>query len=259
MTTVDCSSKNVQIKVRLQARGGKFLGPNVATPSLLVRRPGDTTPLFTGTFDNGASGTVVATPTTGASRNTIVVQPPPQAEFYPAAGAYALEPPGNEAMIVACFDLTEPSPVEFIATAYTKNPAVALSASATMQLCPGTILLNDPGLLLTVPGLIVGDVSASYTAGVLTVSATVTMMCGCPITAQPWTTPPDTEPYWPSYEFEVTASIPGLAPLPLQCTATNTFSASISATIAKGTYQVTVAAVQPAETNAGYASTQLTV
>lgn len=259
MTAVDCSSKNVRIKVRLQARGGKFLGPNVSTPSLVVRRPGDPTPLFTGMFNNAASGTVVATPTTGASRNTIVVQPSPKTEFYPAAGSYALEPPGDEAMIVACFDLAEPSPVEFIATAYTKNPVVALSASATMQLSPGMTLLNDPGLLLTVPGLIVGDVSASYHAGVLTISATVTMMCGCPITPQPWTTPPDTEPYWPSYAFEVTASIPGLPPVPLDCTATNTFSASVPAIIPQGTHQVTVVAVQPAETNCGYASTELTV
>lgn len=260
MTTVDCTSKNVQIKVRLQARGGKFLGPSVGTPELVVRIPGATAPLFTGPFNNASSGTVIATPATSSSRNSIVVQTPPQAEAYPAAGAYALDPPGSDAMILACFDLTEPTPVEFIATAYTKDPEVALTTSTTMQLCPGTTLVNDPGLLLTIPGLIVSNVLSSYGDSVLTVSATVTMMCGCPITPQPWsTTPPDTEPYWPSYEFEVTATIAGQPPLQLQCTAANTFSASTPATLTPGTYTVTVAALQPAESNSGYASADLTV
>src|SRR5258706_16058386 len=113
MTTVDSGSNNVQIKVRLQARGGKFLGPSVGTPQLVVRIPGPTPPLFPGPFNNAASGTVIATPTASSSRNSIVVQTPPQAESYPAAGAYALEPPGSDAMILACFDLTEPTPVEF--------------------------------------------------------------------------------------------------------------------------------------------------
>ena len=250
---------NVQVKVRLQARGGKFLGPAVDAPQLLVRKAGETAPLFSGTFNNASSGTVVATPTPGSSRNAIVVQTPEKAQFYPAAGAYALEPPAGEAMIVASFPLTEPCAVEFVATAFTKNPAIPLTTSTTMQLCPNTDLTADPGLLLTIPGLIVGSVKASYANSVLAVSATVTMMCGCPITPQPWTTtPPDTEPYWPSYEFIVTANIAGTI-LPLQCTAADTFTGSASVDLAPGAHVVTVCAIQPAECNSGYASVDLKV
>jgi hypothetical protein len=250
---------NVQVKVRLQARGGKFLGPNVTAPKLLVRKAGGTTPLFEGTFDNGASGTVLATPTPVASRNAIVVPAPPAAGFYPAAGAYTVAPPDGKAVLVASFDLDEPALVEFVATAYTKEAAVALMTSAMMQLCPGTTLLGDPGLVLTVSGLIVSGVDASYDGTTLNVGATVTMMCGCPITPQPWTSAPDTEPYWPSYAFAVTATTPGMEPLTLECTGTNTFRGTVGATLASGTHVVTVDAIQKSEANAGYAQATLQV
>lgn len=252
---------NVQVKVRVQARGGKFLGPKVTPPTLTVRIAGQEEVLFSGTFDNSASGTVVATPSPAASRNAIVVQPVQPPQFYPAAGAYALEPPPAQALLIASFALDAPAPVEFAATAYAGSGA-ALTTSTTLQLWPGITLLDDPGVLITIPGLLVTVTSATYASDThtLTVQATAEMMCGCPITPQPWTTPPDTEPYWPSYEFAVTAAIPGLTSFPLTCQKPNTFEGSVDGlTLESGTYEVFVFAQQAGESNAGYGAGSLTV
>jgi len=139
--------------------------------------------------------------------------------------------------------------------------ANGLTTSTTLQLWPGLTLLEDPGVLLTIPGLLVNVAKAEYDAKAksISVTATVEMMCGCPITPQQWTTPPDTEPYWPSYAFAVSATIDGAAPFPLACTDTNTFNASIPLSLASGTREILVTARQPAESNSGYATFTLTV
>jgi len=250
---------NMQIKVRVQARGGKFLGPAVQAPHLAVREAISGNLLFQDTFDNSASGTVVATPSPTASRNAIVVQTPPTAQDYPGAGAYSLQPPAEGASLIATFDLSEPMLVSFIVTAFTKAGDKLINA-ATMQLAPNTTLLDDPGLLITIPGLLVSAATATYDGTTVTVQATVTMMCGCPITPQPWSAnPPTTLPYWPSYEFNVTAYIAGMASIPLQCTANDTFKGSAAMALQPGsTYNVTVVALQPAETNSGYCTATLT-
>ena len=237
---------NTWIKVRAQARGGKFLGPKVTAPQLVITGKGE--PLADPiTLDNSASGTVVATPDAAASRNAIFVAPPPSAQSYPAAGAYFVEPPSASTV---GFYLSEPMLVTFTATAYAPDP---VTATATMWMSPGMNLSADPGLVLTFPGLVTSVTNTSYSGGVVSVTASVEMMCGCPITPQPWTTtPPDTEPYWPSYEFEVAATVDGQT-FALQCTGTNTFSGTLAIVLGKSQYGVMVVAQQPAETNVGIA------
>lgn len=238
-----------QIKVRVQAHGGKFLGPKVAPPALVVRVAGMTVNLFEGTFDNSASGTVVASPDPTASPNAILVPPPPTGAsvFYPGAGAYFVEPPEDAAALVASFDLDAPAILEFIAT------TGSVSTSAMMAVYPGMQLLEDPGFILTFPGLLTSITSASYDGKNVSVEASVEMMCGCPITPNPTTAPADTEPYWPSYAFNVTAHVAGQQ-IPLACTAVNTFSGTGAVTLEKGSYDLTVVAEQPSATNVGIAS-----
>lgn len=254
-----------QVKVRVQARGGKILGPaaTVKQPLLSVRNvlTGQTL-ISDEPMNNQSSGTVVPGSQFGYgdSRNAIVVQPPAISPSYPTPGPYWLEVPNDEGELIIQLHLTEPSLLEFRATAYAPDPVYA---SATMWVTPGMQLLADPGLVLTIAGLYT-TVDASVSNGTVNIQAAVTMMCGCPITVQPsQTLPPNTEPYWPSSEFTVMAQIRAnggaVAALELACTDTSTFTGSINLDLQPGVYDVWVVAVQTNETNVGFARTTLTV
>jgi hypothetical protein len=253
-----------QVKVRVQARGGKILGPaaTVKQPLLSVRNvlTGETL-ISDAPMNNGSSGTVVPESqfSDGVSRNAIVVQPPAVSPTYPAPGPYWLEVPDGEGELIVQLHLDEPSLLEFRATAYAPDPVYA---SATMWVVPGMQLLADPGLMLTIAGLY-ATVDASASKGTVSISANVAMMCGCPITVQPsQTLPANTEPYWPSTEFAVTAQLRAdggttVYAFPLSCTGTSTYTGSSN--VPPGVYDVWVVAVQTNETNVGFARTTLKV
>ena len=258
---------SAQVKVRVQARDGKILGPasTVKPPLLTVRN------VHTGEvlihdqpFNNKSSGTVVLESQFGntVSRNAIVVQPPaisPSSPTYPKPGPYWLQTPAGQGELIVSLPIKEPSLLEFRATAFAPDPVIS---SATMWVLPGMQLLSDPGLVLTIAGLYV-TVKASANAGAISIQANVTMMCGCPITPQPsQTLPPNTEPYWPSNEFIVMAELRGnqgqqVPPLKLVCTSTSMFTGS--ANVPSGDYEIRVSAVQAQESNVGFARTTLHV
>ena len=253
--------QSTSVLIRVQARGGKFLGPNVEYAQVTVLRGNDI--IFGPVLASGNSGTVDSQ--TGdpfvpsASRDVIAVQPmssgPPQ-------GAYWLLPSGSAtAGVVATFPLVDPALLEFRATALydTSNP---VTTSTMMWVYPGMQLTSEPGLLLSIPGLSV-SVASSISGRAVNVTATVTMMCGCPITAPTW--PPvqgGSEPYWPEPEFEVVAVLtpPSGAPMTQTMTfaKTNTFTTSF-ALPHPGQSTIAVYAVQQAESNVGYAQETLTV
>ena len=256
---------STQVKVRVQARGGKILGPaaTVKQPLLSVRNvlTGETL-ISDAPMNNGSSGTVVPVSMfgNGVSRNAIAVQPPAiSTTTYQMPGPYWLQVPDGQGELVVQLPIVEPSLLEFRATAFAPDPVYA---SATMWVMPGMQILADPGLVLTIAGLY-ATVTASASNGTASISANVTMMCGCPITEQPsQTLLLNTEPYWPSTEFEVTAQLRAdggttVYAFPLTCTATSTFTGSFD--VPPGVYDVWVVAVQSNETNVGFASTTLTV
>lgn len=255
---------SAQVKVRVQARDGKILGPapTVQPPRLTVRN------VHTGEvlihdqpFNNQSSGTVVLDSqfSNSVSRNAIVVQPPAISPTYPKPGPYWLQTPAGQGELIVSLPIKEPSLLEFRATAFAPDPVIS---SATMWVLPGMQLLSDPGLVLTIAGLYV-TVKASANAGAISIQANVTMMCGCPITPQPsQTLPPNTEPYWPSNEFIVMAELRGdqgqqVPPLKLVCTSTSMFTGSVN--VPSGDYEIRVSAVQAQESNVGFARTTLHV
>lgn len=253
-----------QVKVRVQARDGKILGPasTVRQPLLSVRNvlTGETL-VSDAPMNNQSSGTVVPLSqfSDSVSRNSIVVESPSISPTYPTPGPYWLEVPQGQGELIVQLRIAEPSLLEFRATAFAPDPVYA---SATMWVLPFTQLLADPGLVLTIQGLY-ATVAASASNGTANISANVAMMCGCEITVQPsQTLPAKTEPYWPSTEFEVTAQLRGNGGLevfafPLTCTSTSTFTGSMD--VPSGTYDVWVVAIQARETNVGFARTTLVV
>lgn len=251
-------AQSTSIRIRVQARSGKFLGPNVHYAVVSVLKDGYT--LFGPALASGDSGAVDKTASAplpgGASRNAIAVQATTSG---PPAGAYWLAPDADSAGVVATFDLSEPARLEFRATALHGTPQ-AVTTSTSMWVVPGLQLTEDPGLVLTIPGLFV---SLSCSLGSeLSVEATVTMMCGCPITAPTWPEPAGgPEPYWPEPEFEVIAVLtPPAGPAASQkmaFTGTNTFKTAFPLPPA-GASNVAVYAVQRAETNVGFSQLVVT-
>lgn len=246
----------------MQAHGGKYIGPAVATPpnlSVLI----DGRPIITGlTVPNKTSGTVVSQRSSASSPHAIVVQPPPvPSKYYPAPGTYWLDPPADgTADVIVSLPLTQPSQVEFRVEAFAPQPVVS---SVTKLLQPGGAYTGEPGIVVPIPGLYVPQFSVQYSGGMMRIKAKVQMMCGCPITRQPASAPPTVEPYWPSNEFDVMTIVFPLATqkiptfVPLDCVATDEFAGNLM--LPPGTYACFLSAVQPATGNRGSASAHLVV
>jgi hypothetical protein len=244
-----------RVLVRVQARGGKFLGPNVNYAQVTVLDGGR---VVSGpVLASGNSGTVdpkTGDPiASGASRDVIVVQPTTGG---PPAGAYWLLPsPSGAAGAIVGVSLTKPTLLEFRATALYDTPS-PVTASAMMWVVPGIDMLSEPGLLLSIPGLYVSVAPPAVGNGVV-ITATVTMMCGCPITTPTWPQASGgPEPYWPYPEIDVFATLtdPSGNPTtqPMTFSAENTFTASF-ALPPRGQSTIGVYAIQKAESNVGYA------
>jgi hypothetical protein len=240
--------KSTSVLIRVQARGGKFLGPNAKQTEVSVLNGGNL--IFGPVVTTGGSGTT--DPKTGdpfppnASRDVIAVAP---TQGGPPPGAYWLTP-DDSASVNATFTLESPSLLEFRATSN------GTTTSTMMWVVPGMQLTNNPGLLLSMAGLLV-TVTATVGAQI-EVTATVTMMCGCPITKPTWPQAPQgPEPYWPEPEFQVFATLQphnGKSVTQLMTfSTTNTFTTSFP-TPETGGSTISVYAVQQAESNVGYAT-----
>ncbi|HEX8692296.1 MAG TPA: hypothetical protein VF746_07765 [Longimicrobium sp.] len=251
--------QQTSVLIRVQARGGKFLGPGVRYSLVSVLNGSEV--LFGPVQAAGDSGVVDSKAgdpfAAAASRDVIAVQPTPSG---PPAGGYWLLPDAATAGVTATFPLAEPALLEFRATALydTSSP---VTASVMMWVVPGMQLTSEPGLLLSIPGL---NVSVAPTVGAeVGVTATVTMMCGCPVTTPTWPPPSGgPEPYWPAPEFQVVAVLtpPSGSPATQTMTfqGTNTFTASFPLP-PPGESTVAVYAVQQAESNVGYAQSTFTI
>jgi hypothetical protein len=253
---------NTSVLVRVQARGGKFLGPDIGYALVSVRNTATGALLAQGVAA-GDSGNLAAGYTPGASFDTVVTFPPAPA---PPIEQYLALTPGSTAGFTATFDLDAPAVVEISAAAMTNGIANEHVVSTRIWLWPGANLAQEPGLVLSLPGLnvelITPGPSDKPSGNSLDVSAWVTMMCGCEIGAFP---PLSTEgPWeWPPQEFEVRALLFDqnggcVAMQSLALTATSVFSGTI-ANLQPGEYQLVVTALQPAGANTGLASRWLTL
>ena len=229
------------VKVRVQANGGKYLGAAVAAtpPTLTVTwKGGELGPL---TFPTSNSGVICPKGGPSASPHTITVGDCAGAPGY-NPGTYYLLPscdPFTDPALIVSLPISGTVDVTFQVTAYAPQ---AVHGSATVSLTAGEDYTADPGVIVVVDGL---RLTAQVAITGLQVTANVTMMCGCAITPN-GVKEPAAEPYWPACEFVVTAQDAlGMNPaVELECTATSTFTGTLPSPVPMGEY-VIVKAGQP--------------
>lgn len=251
--TVIFGVMQTRVKVRVQANGGKYLGPAVAgdAPMLTVTIPDAAAPLGPLVFPTGSSGEVYPSspPRRGLSPHSTGYTP----------GTYLLgaqtTPPLFDSYLVVVLDLPAgQTNVRFDVQAFSPQP---VNGSTSVTLTGGVDLLEEPGVVVLVNGLRVTNVAAYVDGNTTNITANVAMMCGCMIT--PDTIPPKSvaEPYWPAYEFAVTANVFGFAQIALACTDVSkpsVFTGSLPYAVPEGTV-VSIAAQQEVTGNRNVAVT----
>lgn len=240
------------LTIRVQARGGKFLGDDIGGASVTVRDV-LTGRLLASGVTGGDSGQLIAADKAtvaeiAAASKSVIVTPGKS----PAVNWLVAEP--TTSRFVADLDLDRPTLLEIAAF----GPLGGLqSAQRTMVhawVAPGEPPPAEPGLVLELPGLLVQVLqppthTALKQAGTkVALQANVTMMCGCPINVgEPWI--PD--------DFEVKALVRRVGgnkttavPLSFAGTGPSLFEGSYSVQKA-GYYEAAIVAFQRSTGNTG--------
>lgn len=176
------------IIVRAIASGGKFIGDLVGGFTVTISIP---------------MRTPIVVKSSGSSGNTADLMQQQRLRTDPLpTNSDTVEMPGSwAASAQTSVDIDSP----VIATITVVGPGnfagQASTVTQTVLLLPGIGLVGDPkftnGLVVELPGLLVQNASVQSAGGRLTVSAQVTMMCGCKII--------DNNGIWISSDFNVVA------------------------------------------------------
>ena len=261
---------NTTILIRVQARGGKFLGPDInfsyvwvkdaATGKVLTEGPAGSGSADSGNLcpDEAVTTCPDVLPANGSSSGVVLTyddpSSPPTVRYLTANPSHPPSIPGT-ASFLACFDLTQPTLLEIVAAGADRR----YRGSGTMWAVPGMQLVNEPGYIVEIPGLAVTIKDTYRVKDAFEVVAKVTMMCGCPIDSPQTAKNPDFIP-WPVTEFEVNAQLwhgPHVVQTaPMKLLHTSLFGATLPLPSGTDPTKLTiwVTAVQPKAANVGAAS-----
>jgi len=222
-----------KVDVRVMAKGAKFIGTTMGGADIQIRDAA-TGDLLSRGKTVGSTGSTAKTMTDARPHHAAVSTP-------------------DAAVFHATLDIVEPIQVEITARGPLAQPQAIAKATTTLWVVPGKDLTGGDGVLLELPGFVVGILSPAAHSTirgaheVVSVDVSVTMMCGCPI-----------EPggLWDAEAFEVVALVTHNEsmkhwPVKLKYAGeANRFEGDIE-TIAPGAYEVTVYAYDPANGNTG--------
>lgn len=167
----------VHVMVRAQSEDAKFIGDHTGGADVTLR--------------DAANGTVLAHGLIkGGTGDTARIMTQPQGR---GAAITDAETAGYDAVI----DIARPTLVEVVARGPLGYPAQAVTVRSTRWIVPGHPVAGD-GWILKFPGLLVTPGVARKADGTLHVTATVTMLCGCPIAPGG---------LWDAARFAVTAQV----------------------------------------------------
>lgn len=239
-----------RILIRVQARGGKFLGPDIGYSGVTVRDVESGKILAHGVATGGSG---VQPPITqfrpGDSRDAILV--PPHDTIYWLSPITT--PP--TAGFLATLDLDRPRLVEISACGLTNGLPNEHVVSIQTWLVPGAHLDEEPGVVLIMPGLNVQILAPTIPSPPpkpsFTATAWVTMMCGCKISSEPGA-------LWPKSSFVVSAILSDaggavIAETPMTLRDTPSLYTASMTIPGNGDYKLVVTAVQASEGNVGAA------
>lgn len=239
------------ILIRVQARGGKFLGPDIGYSTVTVTDTQTNKVIASGPagVTGQDSGNLSQTVSNNASSSVVLTYPGPQVWYLTAN-------PGKTAFFLATFDIPNPTVVEISATAH------GITSSGLMWVEPGSSLLTEPGYVVIMPGLAVDLIAVKAANGVFAVSAKVTMMCGCPINDSK--TDPKGPIEWPSSEFMVWGEmrLNGAVVTKSQAftlTATSEYYGNVPVPSSPGNYELAIVAIQAFENNVGIATRSMPI
>ena len=232
-SATDAGAEPTAVTVRAIAHDAKFIGDAMGGVTITL------TDVRTGR--RLASGR-----TTGGTGDTGKLIANPRVRGQPLAT------PGAAAF-TATLDIDRPTLVRAEATGPMGKPDAKITVTATQWLLPGKPLTGD-GWILEFPGLVVEPTWTAKPGAPVTVTAKVTLMCGCPI-----------EPggHWDAADYQVAASLEkagkSVAAFPLAYAGTpSTFTAATPA-LPRGRYRLTVTAHDAATGNTGVTAREVRV
>ncbi|MDO8861072.1 hypothetical protein Q6D67_05090 [Haliea sp. E1-2-M8] len=165
------------LKVLVRADDAKFIGSGVGGLNIIVR--------------DAATGELLAEGAiTGPTGDTEALMQTPQVR-----GRVATL--GDPASFQAELGLARPTRVEVSVTGPLAVAQSIQSTSATLWLIPGQDRIEQP-VILHLPGLVTELLKYTLEDGQLALTASVTMICGCPITA---------EGLWPAADFRAAVQL----------------------------------------------------
>lgn len=243
------SQAKTAITVRVQARGGKFLGNDVGGAEVTLR-DAQTGVLLASGLALGDSGNLQSTYAPKASLLTIITPgKPPTVQW--------LVPDVQTSSFRDTLAIDRPTLVEIEA----RGPLGGLQSQQTVRtaqwVIPGEDVDQGPGFVVELPGLVVQAMQPATHLALASIpvevpiAVNVTMMCGCPIApGKPWI-PGD---------FDVRAVVRKVGgamlaevPLAFKTPGPSLFSGSYKVT-KKGYYQADIHAIQKSTGNTGIAS-----
>jgi hypothetical protein len=156
-----------ELHVRVLAQDAKFVGTGMGGMNVTVRAVQDNTVLAEGVIRGGTGDTELIMSTPRARGASVVTD--------------------KAAVFTTTIDIVEPTLVEVSVQGPLDYPHASQRISLSHWLVPGRHLTGGNGLMLTLPGFVVtGRIAAEQlslaTADSVQIGATVTMMCGCPLT-----------------------------------------------------------------------------
>ncbi len=161
LTTLCVQAAPTHLKVLVRADDSKFIGTGVGGMDIRITRADNGELLAEGEI-TGATGDTAALMEIGQMRG--------QSPIAPEAAHY-----------MAVFELDRPTRVKVTVSGPRKVEQSRQEISTTLWMVPGQHRV-DPGLVMHMPGLIVDLADYALTPRGVSVTAKVTMMCGCPIT-----------------------------------------------------------------------------